>query len=115
MSKTPTPYLAAAAESLSKIKADLPSSIDSFVSDSLLWDATLMRIQVAGEYLSKRRAQFPDFYEQNHDDTWKKLIAIRNIISHAYSDVNPEIMWDIVENRLGGVVERIEELIRATA
>ncbi|MFZ2526417.1 MAG: hypothetical protein WAX14_02005 [Rhodococcus sp. (in: high G+C Gram-positive bacteria)] len=76
MSKTPAPFLAAAIESLVKIQGTRPGSVEEFVSNSLLWDGTLMRVQVAGEYLSKVRTQFPDFYERHHDDSWIKLIAI---------------------------------------
>jgi uncharacterized protein with HEPN domain len=112
MSKTPAPYLAAAIEALAKIQGSRPTSVEAFVSDSLLWDGTLMRIQVAGEYLSKIRTQFPEFYNSNHDDSWTKLIAIRNIISHAYSDVNPSIMWDIVVNRLDDIEAKMAHLLR---
>lgn len=112
MSKTPAPYLAAAIESLVKIRGSRPSSVEEFVSDSLLWDGTLMRVQVAGEYLSKVRTRFPDFYERHHDDSWIKLIAIRNIISYAYDDVNPAIMWDIVMNRLDTIEENMTALLR---
>ncbi|WP_425580074.1 HepT-like ribonuclease domain-containing protein [Tsukamurella spumae] len=39
------------------------------------------------------------------------MIAMRNIISHAYSEVNPSIMWDVVEYRLDGVRDRIEVIL----
>jgi uncharacterized protein with HEPN domain len=74
-----------------------------------------MRVQVAGEHIAKIRDQFPEFFREHHDDTWNKLIAMRNIISHIYSEVNPSIMWDVVEYRLDGVRDRIEVIrIRRT-
>ena len=59
MSKTPAPHLSAVVEALVKIRDSRPGSIDALVNDSLLWDGTLMRVQVAGEHLAKIRDQFP--------------------------------------------------------
>ncbi|WP_157920637.1 HepT-like ribonuclease domain-containing protein [Rhodococcus sp. H-CA8f] len=111
MFKTPAPHLSAVVEALVKIRDSRPGSIEALVNDSLLWDGTLMRVQVAGEHLAKIRDQFPEFFREHHDDTWNKLIAMRNIISHAYSEVNPSIMWDVVEYRLDGVRDRIEVIL----
>lgn len=110
MSKTPAPYLAAAIESLTRIRDDRPASVADLVGNRLLWDGTLMRVQVAGEYLSKIRDQFPEYYANYHDDSWHKLIALRNIISHAYSDIDPNIMWDVVSHRLDELRDRLQTL-----
>ncbi|WP_128645091.1 DUF86 domain-containing protein [Rhodococcus sp. BS-15] len=110
MSKNPAPYLTIAAESLSKILADRPDSEEALTANGLLWDATLMRVQVAGENLVKIRDQFPDFYAEHHDENWHKLIAMRNIISHAYSDVDPAILWRVIVDHLEDVRARMLEL-----
>ncbi|SNT15876.1 HepT-like ribonuclease domain-containing protein [Rhodococcoides kyotonense] len=110
MPKTPAPYLAAAIEALTKIRSARPSSAVELETNHLLWDATLMRVQVAGEYLSKVRDNFPEYYSEHQDDSWHKLIALRNIISHAYSDIDPIIMWDVISNRLDPLNVRLLSL-----
>ena len=37
--------------------------------------------------------QYPDF-------EWKKAMAMRDIISHHYFDLNPEIVFDVCKNEI---------------
>jgi uncharacterized protein with HEPN domain len=73
-------------------------------------DATLMRLQDIGEQLTRIRDQFPEFYEQNQDDSWHKLIGLRNIISHGYREIDFAIIWDIVSLKLPEFAKHIEEV-----
>jgi uncharacterized protein with HEPN domain len=42
-----------------------------------------------------------DFREENKEIEWKKIIGFRDVLIHAYSGVDLEIVWDVVENKLG--------------
>jgi uncharacterized protein with HEPN domain len=86
--KSPKPHIAYILDTLQAIKANTPTDKASFLEDANAMDATLMRLQDIGEQLSRLREQFPDFYEQNHDDGWHQLIGLRNIISHGYREVD---------------------------
>lgn len=82
-----------------KNKEDFNKNID-------LIDMTLMRIQVIGENISKLPYEIKNKYKLK----WDKLERTRNIISHAYSNVNKEIIWDLITielPKLKGVVNEI--------
>ena len=70
-----------------------------------------MRLQDIGEQLTRIRDKFPDFYEQHETDAWHKLIGLRNIISHGYREIDFEIIWDIVTNRLPDFSKDIKQLL----
>lgn len=66
-----------------------------FESDKELIDATSMRLQIIGESISKLDKSIKEKYKEVN---WQKYLKIRNIISHAYFTVNPEILWSIVKS-----------------
>lgn len=69
-----------------------------------------MRIQEMGENLSKLRRLFPDRYTEIATEDWDRLIAIRNIISHGYVEIDMSIIWSITRTHLPAVIEQIESL-----
>ena len=38
------------------------------------------------------------------------MAALRDVLAHGYMSVDLEIVWDVVENRLGDLNERIQAL-----
>jgi uncharacterized protein with HEPN domain len=73
-------------------------------------DATLMRLQDIGEQLIHIRDQFPEFYDVNEDDSWHRLIGLRNIISHGYREIDFAVIWDVVTKGLPSFEETIRKL-----
>ena len=43
---------------------------------------------------------------------YRKIIDFRNILAHAYSMVNDEVVWGIVENELPNLKKNAEKLLR---
>ncbi len=35
------------------------------------------------------------------DIEWRKIVALRNILSHEYFGVSLPVVWDVVQNKLG--------------
>jgi len=65
----------------------------AFVSDKNLFDATTMRLQIIGESLSK----LPKKILNNLKEVdIRRFLQTRNIVSHAYFAIKPEIIWFIV-------------------
>ncbi len=82
-------------------------SFEDFISDSNLFDATLMRIHFIGETIKS----IPFSLKKVHKDVkWKKFEKLRNIIGHKYSSVNKNIIWDVVNN-LSKLKLQIEEIL----
>lgn len=74
---------------------------------SYAWDIILMRLQVIGESVKKIPKNVKDNYPEID---WKELSFLRNIISHAYFRVLPEMVDKIIKEdipKLKKVVKKI--------
>lgn len=71
-------------ESLNICVNRVPATRDQFLIDDILQDATLMRLQEAGEQMVRIRDNSPEYFQNHHTESWYKLIGLRNIIAHGY-------------------------------
>lgn len=77
-----------------------------------LFDATCMRLQTIGETMKK--VDLPTegrLLECYTDISWRDIFGLRNIISHDYLSVNPEIIFDIVKNELQPLLITLKKII----
>ena len=69
-----------------------------------VWDSTLMRLQVIGESVKK----IPKQIKNKHKEiSWDYFAGLRNIISHTYTRVLPEMVEDIIKNEIPKLKETI--------
>ena len=69
-------------------------SLEDFVDNSDLFDATLMRLHFIGETIKS----IPFSLKKNYKKIrWRKFSRLRNIIGHRYSNVNKNIIWDVLK------------------
>jgi uncharacterized protein with HEPN domain len=68
------------------------------------FDAVLRNLEVIGE-AAKHVAETEAARGLGVD--WRKVIALRNVISHVYFGIDPDIVWDVVRNK-------VPELLKAT-
>ncbi|NIT57866.1 MAG: DUF86 domain-containing protein, partial [Aliifodinibius sp.] len=43
---------------------------------------------------------------------YQRIIGFRNILAHGYDVVSDEIVWDIVQNKLPGLRQEVDEIKR---
>lgn len=66
-----------------------------------LFDATCMRVQTIGETLKQIDVETKNRLLIYYTDIpWRKVFAMRNLISHEYLLLDPEIITDIVKHNL---------------
>ena len=66
-----------------------------------LFDATCMRIQTIGEVLKQVDTETKGQILENYQEIpWRKVFAMRNILSHEYLSLDPDIILDILRNNL---------------
>ncbi len=77
-------------------------------SDELLALAVVRLVEILGE-AAKNVSQ--DIKERTPKIAWRQMAGTRDRLTHAYFDVNLDIIWDIVNNDLTPLVEKLEELL----
>ncbi|MDZ7767470.1 MAG: HepT-like ribonuclease domain-containing protein [Melioribacteraceae bacterium] len=74
-------------------------------------DAVSMRLQIIGETLKKIESETEGFLNNYKDIEWNKIIKMREIISHHYSDIDAEIIFDIIKNHIPPLKHTITNII----
>ena len=110
MTGKPETYVATTLDALEKIVSRLPKDHSIFMGDDVLQDATLMRLQEAGEYLSQIRDKHPSYYEKYSTESWHKLIGLRNIIAHGYLLVDMAKIWQITQSEIPNLITELNKI-----
>lgn len=79
-----------------------------FLSDSLLQDAVLRRIELIGEAAAKvgttTRDTLPDM-------PWHEIAGMRNRLAHEYFRVDLDIVWEVLVRDLPLVIRTLEAVL----
>jgi uncharacterized protein with HEPN domain len=73
-----------------------------FDDDDMLRSAVAYQLQIIGEAASHLS---DDFRKAHTEIPWRDVIAMRNIIVHAYQRVAPNILWVVATERLGPLID----------
>jgi uncharacterized protein with HEPN domain len=83
-------------------------SYEDYENDSRTKDAVERNFEIIGEAASR----IPEEFKKTHPQIeWRIIKDFRNFIIHEYFGIDNQIVWDIVENRLPELKERISLLI----
>jgi len=74
-------------------------------------EAILMRLQASGEALKNLDKRDRDFLLHVADASyWSELIRLRDLVSHHYTDIQADIVFDICTEELDELEEKILQL-----
>ena len=72
-------------------------SRDEFAQHGIIYDAAIRNVELLGE----AARQLPDEIRSlSPEIDWSKIIAVRNILIHAYFGLDDDILWDILQNKI---------------
>ena len=65
-----------------------------FDKNQELKDSIIRRLEIIGEAVKN----IPDDFKEKYPEvSWKKIVGLRDIIIHAYFNIDLDIMWDIIK------------------
>jgi uncharacterized protein with HEPN domain len=73
-------------------------SATDFMADTLLQDGVLRNLGIIGEAAHRLLADSPDYAAAHPEIPLAKIYGTRNRITHAYEEVDMEIVWNLVLN-----------------
>lgn len=81
---------------------------EDFQKDSILYFAIVKNIEIIGEasYMLSL-----DFKDAHPDTNWKVIVAMRHFLVYGYYQVDPEEVWNVIEQDLQPLKEQIEKYI----
>ena len=60
-------------------------------------DAVIRNLEVIGEAARKLP---PEIMNRAPEIEWRKIVAMRNVLTHEYFGVNTQIVWDVVQKKI---------------
>lgn len=97
-------------ERFSNIKSPEDFVLTPFGTTTL--DAIAMRLQFIGESLKKIGDINDSFFNDYPEIEWKKIIQLRNFISHHYEMLDYQIVFDICQNHIPELKITIEKMLK---
>ncbi len=85
-----------------------PMRFDAYLADSHTRRTVERNIEIIGEAINRLLKLTPDVEISNT----KKIIGMRNRITHGYDTVSDEMVWSVVINHLPILKNEIERLIK---
>lgn len=80
---------------------------DTFVNNSMMFNATLHKLEIIGEAAN---GLSDDFIMEHSDIPWARIIGLRNLIIHEYFGVDDQTIWSIVTINLPPLKEYLSKL-----
>ena len=88
------------------VKSRTNNDFTIFQKDKILRRAIERDLEIIGEAIRKVVEIQPDI----QISSTKKIIGLRNIISHAYDSVEPELIWAIIQRDIPVLYDELQKL-----
>jgi uncharacterized protein with HEPN domain len=105
--KSDLPLLGHIADSIAAIESYTTAGRDAFLTDRLTQDAVIRNFEIIGEAASRLSSGV----RNRPGVPWRKIIAFRNRLIHAYWSVDLPLVWDVIENDLPPLKAEVSRLL----
>jgi uncharacterized protein with HEPN domain len=104
--KSDLPLLGHIADSIAAIESYTVGGRGAFLADRLLQDAVIRNFEIIGEAASRLSPAI----RNRPGVPWRKIIAFRNRLIHAYWSVDLPLVWNVIENDLPPLKAEVSRL-----
>jgi uncharacterized protein with HEPN domain len=104
--KSDLPFLGHIADSIAAIERYTAGERDAFLADRLVQDV-IRNFEIIGEAASRLSAAM----RNQPGAPWRKIIAFRNRLIHAYWSIDLPLVWDVIENDLPPLKAEVRRLL----
>ncbi|MGG6269721.1 HepT-like ribonuclease domain-containing protein [Leptolyngbya sp. AN03gr2] len=109
MSRSVRLYLQDIVDSCTKILQYVEGlTVEEFFADVRTYDAVMRNLQIIGEATKNVPNQLREKYPEVD---WRKIAGLRDIITHAYFQVDDEVIWTVVQQRIQPLQTQIQNLL----
>lgn len=83
-------------------------TLDEFKADKKTLHAVIRNLEVIGEAVKG----VPSELRQRHPQVpWQRIAGLRDILIHRYFEIDIDIVWDIVQNKLPELKEHLQAIL----
>jgi uncharacterized protein with HEPN domain len=110
MKQNDTVYLSHILDAITQIETYTAGlSYDQFLQTRLVQDGVIRQLEIIGE---ASRNLSDDFRDQYPELPWSQIISLRNRLIHAYFEVNLGIIWEIAQNNIPPLKQKVAEWLQ---
>ena len=80
---------------------------EQFESERKTYDATIRNVELIGEAAKNLPDDVTDRYP---DIPWRRIKRTRNILAHVYFGVDNDTLWNIIQNEIRPLLDRLREI-----
>ncbi|MCG6136465.1 MAG: DUF86 domain-containing protein [Nostoc sp. LLA-1] len=83
---------------------------EQFVADDRSFDAVIRNLLIIGEAVKNVPV---DVRDRNPEIEWRKIAGLRDILAHTYFQIENEIIWDVVQNKIHPLLIKVSQLLKS--